>query len=147
MKSKTNIMKLLTLDIITSEVMTKESALIEQIKKDWNNLHYPSAKKWMWNYCYFLGKFTNSEGTNFDLGIHIYENFPINSSDKFLEANVSGNTPGDYYSGDFIISHYISGGYNYPQRKKEAIKRAFLLGIVTEQFLNIVKIDKKILGL
>jgi hypothetical protein len=138
---------ILTLDLITPEVMTKQSVLIEQIKKDWDNLHYPSAKKWMWNYCYFLGKFTDSEGRNFDLGIHIYKNFPINSTDRFLEANVNGNEAGDYYSGDFRISHYISGGYDYPQRKKEALKRAFLLGIVPESFLSLHKIDKEILGL
>lgn len=54
---------------------------------------YPKANEWMWNYCTFLGKFTDSDGQKYDLGVHINE-------DGLTAAIVDGEEPGDYYSGD-----------------------------------------------
>ena len=58
-------------------------------------LFYPSAREWMWNYCMYLGPYTDSKGTNFDLGVY-FKNGKVNSF-----AIVDGNNPGDYFSGDF----------------------------------------------
>lgn len=59
-------------------------------------LFYPSAKEWMWNYCIYLGPFTDSKGDNYDLGIYLYENGSKSA------AIVYGDTPGNYLSGDNI---------------------------------------------
>jgi hypothetical protein len=58
-------------------------------------LYYPSAREWMWNYCMYLGPYTDSKGNNFDLGVH----FKDGKVSSF--AIVSGNNPGDYLSGDW----------------------------------------------
>jgi hypothetical protein len=58
-------------------------------------LYYPSAKEWMWNYCIYLGPFTDSEGDNYDLGIFL-------NDDVKSAAIVYGNKPGNYLSGDNI---------------------------------------------
>ena len=59
-------------------------------------LNYPEAVEWMWNYCIYLGPFTDSEGYKYDLGIFLYNNGLPNSA-----AIVYGNKPGEYLSGDF----------------------------------------------
>ena len=33
-------------------------------------LYYPSARDWMWNYCIYLGPYTDSKGANYDLGFN-----------------------------------------------------------------------------
>jgi hypothetical protein len=56
-------------------------------------LYYPSAKEWMWDYCIYLGPYTDKAGDNYDLGILI---------DKYgymSNATVYGNEPGQYISG------------------------------------------------
>jgi len=55
-------------------------------------LYYPSAIDWMWDYCIYLGPYTDLFGDNFDLGIYIDDN-------KISNATVWGNEPGDYSSG------------------------------------------------
>jgi hypothetical protein len=57
-------------------------------------LYYPSGREWMWNYCIYLGPFTDSEGHNYDLGIYL--------GDEASAAIVYGDTPGDYLSGGNI---------------------------------------------
>jgi hypothetical protein len=65
---------------------------------------YPDANEWMWNYCIFLGKFTDSDGHNYDLGIH-----------KNSAAIVYSNQAGDY----------LSGGLDYRREcYKETLRRA-----------------------
>jgi hypothetical protein len=56
-------------------------------------LYYPSAKEWMWNYCIYLGPFTDDEGDNYDLGLVIFQDGDISN------ATVYGDTPGNYLSG------------------------------------------------
>jgi hypothetical protein len=58
------------------------------------DLFYPSATEWMWNYCISLGKFTDSDGNNYDLGMY---KTPYGT---FSNATVYGNNPGDYISGE-----------------------------------------------
>jgi len=58
-------------------------------------LYYPSAREWMWNYCMYLGPYTDSKGNNFDLGVY-FRDGKVNSF-----AVVHGNNPGDYFSWDF----------------------------------------------
>lgn len=59
-------------------------------------LYYPSARKWMWNYCTYLGPYTDSRGKNYDLGIFIDEDINYKS---ISAAVVYGNEPGNYLSG------------------------------------------------
>lgn len=59
-------------------------------------LYYPSAREWMWNYCMYLGPYTDSKGNNFDLGVYFRDDGRVSSF-----AIVHGNNPGDYFSGDF----------------------------------------------
>ena len=33
------------------------------------HLYYPQAIDWMWNYCIYLGPWTDSDGTKYDMGI------------------------------------------------------------------------------
>jgi hypothetical protein len=60
---------------------------------------YPSADEWMWSYCIFLGKFVDSKGNKWDLGVHI-ESSDIFDFYRLSAAIVHGNESGDYYSGD-----------------------------------------------
>jgi len=81
---------------------------------------YPDAIKWMWNYCEFLGKFTDSKGVNWDLGVHIDDKWVVG-------AIVDGNEPGDYYSPCFSV--YKEGDYDnddmvFTEAYLETIKRA-----------------------
>jgi len=84
-------------------------------------LNYPSAKEWMWNYCTYLGPFTDDRGDVYDLGI---------SADTYKDetyysaAIVFGNEAGDYLSGD--LDRVEVGRDCYV----ETIKRAKLLGIM-----------------
>lgn len=77
--------------------MTKEQFELLRAKQDLSDLHYPDAKEWMWNYCLFLGKFTDSHGKNYDLGI--YFNSTIPESYSIMDATVFDNRPGSYSSG------------------------------------------------
>lgn len=83
-------------------------------------LFYPSAIDWMWDYCIWLGKFTDSKGYNYDLGIH------IDSDKSYSAAIVDGNNPGDYYSGDLKPNrHSEKDGFDwYYEKYNEAYKRA-----------------------
>lgn len=56
-------------------------------------LYYPSAREWMWNYCIYLGPFTDSRGNNYDLGCFISDYGYISN------ATVYGNEAGQYMSG------------------------------------------------
>ncbi len=78
--------------------MTKKQFESLRDKQDLSDLHYNSAKEWMWDYCLFLGKFTDSKGRNYDLGIH------FNGEDRDLDyiysdATVYEDNPGSYSSG------------------------------------------------
>lgn len=80
-------------------------------------LYYPSAREWMWEYCMYLGPFTDSKDINFDLGVFIQK--WDNSSVKYSSAIVYGDTPGDYISGEFRIF----GGEGAREEVVETIRR------------------------
>lgn len=86
-------------------------------------LFYPSARTWMWNYCIYLGPFTNSEGTNFDLGIHLSEGEEDNPSAAIVYGDVAGN----YYSGKIGNAEEITGIHG--EIYKETRNRAIALGL------------------
>jgi len=81
-------------------------------------LYYPSARKWMWDYCIYLGPFTDSDGKNYDLGVFI-------SDDHFCNATVFGNEPEDYSSG--LIHPRIAFDNEVVQ---EVIRRAKQLNLI-----------------
>ena len=84
-------------------------------------LFYPSAKEWMWNYCIYLGPFIDSSGNEFDLGIY------IDKDGAKCAANVYGNEPGNYYSGDLpTYKKYHSVKEHY----EETFRRAKELGLI-----------------
>jgi hypothetical protein len=78
-------------------------------KQDLTNLHYPSAKEWMWDYCLYLGSFTDSKGRNYDLGVH--RNGHDSFRSEFSNATVFDDTPGSYSSGcmDLDVVKNING--------------------------------------
>jgi len=80
-------------------------------------LHYPSAIDWMWTYCIYLGPFTSSHGTHFDLGIH-----------EDCAAIVFGNELGDYYSGELRLFGLL-GDRAKDEAYEETRKRAASLGL------------------
>jgi hypothetical protein len=65
-------------------------------------LYYPSAREWMWNYCIYLGPFTDSKGANYDLGCL------LNNDNSISNATVYGNNLGDYNSGCIHPTMYFS---------------------------------------
>ena len=72
----------------------------------------------MWDYCVYLGPFTDSNGKNYDLGIHVASQ---------CAAIVYGNQEGNYISGELnkvITSDYISEHYS------ETFKRAKALNLI-----------------
>ena len=77
--------------------MTKKQFAALRAKQDLSDLHYNSAKEWMWDYCLFLGKFTDSKGRNYDLGVHYNREKFL--SHTFSNATVYDNYPGSYSSG------------------------------------------------
>ena len=84
-------------------------------------LYYPSAKEWMWNYCIYLGPFTDSRGENYDLGIYLNPDSVFECSN----ATVWGNEPGDYSSG--IIYPMIDFDNEVT---REVIRRAKQLNLI-----------------
>jgi hypothetical protein len=85
-----------------SQFFKEEFSKALEMENNTNNLlnnaplFYPSAREWMWNYCIYLGPFTDSEKQNWDLGIFL-------DTDNFKSAAiVYGDTPGNYLSGDNI---------------------------------------------
>ena len=93
---------------------------METIKK--SDLFYPSGVKWMWNYCTSLGKYTDEQG-EYDLGIY------IDQRGHASEATVCGNTPGNYWSGDFENKNNNPCSY---KRKLEVLTRAIKAGIIQQ---------------
>lgn len=88
--------------------MTREEFEELRSKQDLSNLHYPSAKEWMWDYCLYLGSFTDSKGKNYDLGVHKNSN---SCHCEFSNATVWDNNPGNYNSGfmDLDVIQNING--------------------------------------
>ena len=80
-------------------------------------LYYPSAKEWMWEYCIYLGPFTDSKDKNYDLGMHI-------DNDSVFE--IYGNEPGEYMSGPLDRPEYVS----MSETKQEVVRRAKELNLI-----------------
>lgn len=93
-------------------------------------LYYPSAKTWMWNYCIYLGPFTDSRGKNYDLGIYINHH----SVFEYSNASVYGNEPGNYLSGE--LKEY---GEWINEIHVEVVRRAKLLNLMSESKQPVIK--------
>jgi len=97
---------------------------------------YPEAKDWMWNYCLPLGKFTDSRGRNYDLGVYINDD-DVPTNMRISAAIVSSNEAGDYYSGSVIERGNVKYNINetdvvaqYEEKFIETLKRCKALGII-----------------
>lgn len=84
--------------------MTTEQFEILRKNQDLSDLHYPDAKKWMWDYCLFLGKFTDNKGNNYDLGVL------LDTDGQFINATVYDNKAGSYLSGTMDYNSTINNG-------------------------------------
>ena len=90
--------------------------------------HYPEANELMWNYCIFLGKFTDRKGKNYDLGIH--DECTIEGKHMYYSAAiVDGPNPGDYFSGGLDRRDADSKDV-YDEKYTETIKRARKAGYI-----------------
>lgn len=83
---------------------------------------YPEHNVYMWTYCTFLGKFTDSDGRNIDLGVL------IDDDGKLLDASVYGPEDYSYTSGQ------ISHDWRYETREWciELYRRIRILNIMKE---------------
>ena len=84
------------------------------------NLYWPEARNWMWDYCIYLGPYTDDRGANFDLGVY----FDING--EMSGAIVDGNEPGSYTSPD------LSGRF-------EITRPAYIETVRRAKELNLIK--------
>lgn len=91
-------------------------------------LFYPSAKDWMWDYCIYLGPFTDSRGDNFDLGIW------MGDGNDYSAAIVYGDTPGDYYSGE--LNKFGLNDTIHSEIYKETRKRAKALNLIPQNYID-----------
>jgi hypothetical protein len=71
---------------------------MEELEKNKGDKFYPGHH--MWSYCTFLGKFTASNGQNYDLGI--YEHPRLEGKYKYSNATVFGPEDEQYSSGSFL---------------------------------------------
>jgi len=94
-----------------------------------SDLFYPEAKEWMWEYSLNLGKFTDSTGVKYDLGIYVREDGRVMSSivydNKYACFN-SGNLEG-LTNGQTYLEFYTEIGFEH---YVETIKRATKLGLL-----------------
>jgi len=99
---------------------------------------FPEANGWMWSYCTFLGKYVDSDGKQWDLGILLKKNEDDWMSDgNWCAACVYGNEDGNYISGSSkmyernILNHIAQDKHNDQYDFiKEMIRRAKLLNII-----------------
>ena len=96
-------------------------------------LYYPSAKEWMWNYCIYLGPFTDSKGHNHDLGIQINDAHVETSLLRYSNATVYGNEPGNYQSGDL----HTFAAFN--ETAAEVVRRAQLLNLIPQSLKPVIR--------
>lgn len=88
------------------------------------DLYYPGARGWMWDYCVYLGGYTDSSGKEYDLGIYVH---PCEYSKKGVSAAiVYGNNEGDYLSGEWVEDDECWNSEVY----KETWRRARVLGLL-----------------
>lgn len=107
--------------IITKVVNLTEIIVDNNFTIDLNNKFYPDADKWMWDYCTFLGKFTDSKGINYDLGVCIQK-------EEIINATVYGNQPGSYNSLNF--TRHFDAKAEDREHIIECHRRAKLLNII-----------------
>lgn len=87
-------------------------------------LHFPKAKNWMWNYCVYLGPYTDkSNNLHYDLGIHLRPEGDIVGNSL---AIVYGNEPGQYISGSIPSPR----GWVQSPMYRETLKRAKALNLI-----------------
>jgi len=83
-------------------------------------LYWPEAKKWMWNYCLYLGPYTNFRGEKYDLGIYLSPHGTSHPNSKISAAIVYGNEDGQYMSGS--LNDSTSDVYVETLRRAKALK-------------------------
>jgi hypothetical protein len=99
----------------------------EELEKNKGDKFYPGHH--MWTYCTFLGKFTDSKGRNYDLGI--YEHPRLEGMYKYSNATVFGPEEHEYSSGSLFL---VTNAPNWigNEISTEVVKRANAIGINVE---------------
>ncbi len=104
--------------------MTKKEFEKLRQNQDLSDLHYPDAKDWMWDYCLFLGKFTDSESKNYDLGVH-FNGEQFDKDYFFSDATVFSNEPWCYYSGFLNLDQIVTNNGEKKTKLEFYIERGF----------------------
>jgi hypothetical protein len=99
---------------------------MEELEKNKGDKFYPDHH--MWTYCTFLGKYTDSNGQNYDLGI--YEHPRLEGDYKYCEATVYGNENHEYLSGLLVVGLKSDDGGTTYERLRETYKRAIEKGLI-----------------
>jgi hypothetical protein len=100
---------------------------MEELEKNKGDKFYPGHQ--MWTYCTFLGKFTASDGKNYDLGI--YEHPRLEGKYRYSNATVHGVEDQDYLSG-LLIYFLDEPDWVGNEIHTEVVKRANAKGIKAE---------------
>ena len=85
------------------------------------NLFYPDARNWMWDYCMYLGPYTDKDGHNYDLGCY------FGDSGEISAAIVCSKEPGVYLSGDIT---YFRSNSQFRELYQEVQNRLKSLSII-----------------
>lgn len=98
---------------------------------------YPEHNSYIWTYCIFLGKFTDSNGENYDLGVCVQKG---KTSVCFLDATTYGPEGYQYSSGVFSKSMLDVYKEKELEWYVEAYRRANILNIFSK--INITTMEK-----
>lgn len=91
---------------------------------DHSDKFFPNADNWMWHYATYLGKFVDSNGKKYDLGVFIAEHGII------YDATVFDNKDGSYSSGEITdsnLKYYITENHEW---FIELVRRAKILKVI-----------------
>jgi len=94
-----------------------QTSLIGVIIMNKANKFYPEANECMWNECIFLGKFTDEDGDNYDLGIYIRDGRSTSA------AIVYGPNAEDYLSGPLVV--FAAADDRYAETMRRALAAGY----------------------
>lgn len=102
---------------------------------DHKDKFYPEHNVGIWTYCIFLGKFTDSKGKNYDLGIYVQKS---KTNTYFFDATTFGPEGSQYSSG--MMSENMLEVYKNHEWYLEAYRRAKILNIFSK--INVTTMEK-----
>ncbi len=88
-----------------------------------NDKFFPAHNNIIWDYCVFLGKYTDKNGKKWDLGIC------IDDDGEIFDASVFSNVPHDYKSGKVIFDEESDD----IDQMRELKRRAKIMNLLTDK--------------